>query len=344
MKRILILISLFTLIFTLTYADYGRAFENVISMKTKNVGEKRIPYTLYKIAKTKEYAGMNNWIKENFSDDPSENVFCLPETRIDMQIKGKQAIAFKTWEYNNYVQNILMDNGKYLLLYATPHGTYNPDGEVTFKKLLGITLPITEYTYLSEDEAEGTEENVLTTAEEKKEKAEDVCDVNDVHIAAVSYGTKVGSFDGVTAYSNGSTSYYSGISNYYNGYRTGIKWQCCEYADRYFYAKKGKKITGGNANTYCSNASSKGLSRAWNNSTNKPWVGDIMASNGGPYGHVAIVREVGSNYIKVIHQNWSNSTSDESKTLPMTVTEKNGVKYYNVGNFSSSYPVTCWLW
>jgi surface antigen len=150
----------------------------------------------------------------------------------------------------------------------------------------------------------------------------------------------VGSYRGVNAYSNGSTGYYSGKSNYYNGYRTGIKWQCVEYADRFFKAIFNRQITGGNANTYYSNASAKGLNRAPNGGTNGPRPGNILCSAGGSYGHVAIIREVGPNYIKVIQQNWSNSSSDNSKTLAMTVS--NGK--YTVSGFSSSYPVQGWLW
>ena len=161
---------------------------------------------------------------------------------------------------------------------------------------------------------------------------------------ADSFGTKVGSYAGVSAYSNGTVSYYSGQNNYYNGYRTGVNWQCVEYVNRFFKAIFGRQITGGNANTYYANASSKGLGRAANGGTNKPQTGNLICSNGSSYGHCAIVREVGSNYLKVIQQNWSNSSSDNSKTLSMSVKSSGGKNYYSVSPFSSSYPVVGWMW
>lgn len=56
------------------------------------------------------------------------------------------------------------------------------------------------------------------------------------------------------------------------------------------------------------------------------------------------MREVGSNYVKVIQQNWYNDSNDNDMKLSMSVTTKKGQKYYSVSVFSSSYPVVGWLW
>lgn len=150
----------------------------------------------------------------------------------------------------------------------------------------------------------------------------------------VAWGTALGSYNGVTAYSNGSVSYVGPYGTY------GYQYQCVEYINRYYVQALGwKNMRGmGNANAYCSNTASTGLKVYLNNGTTGPKTGDILVSKGGSYGHVAIVREVGTTYVKVIEQNWCNCSSDANTQIAMTVS---GGKY-NVSGFSSSYPVACW--
>jgi hypothetical protein len=155
------------------------------------------------------------------------------------------------------------------------------------------------------------------------------------------FGNVVGTLNGITAYSNGTT---GTVSNQYS--TVGMKWQCVEYANRYFYqrfAHKNLKGTG-NAKDYFGTAAAKDLVPYSNGvSTTAPAVGDMLASNGngavGNYGHLAIIREVGANYVKVIHQNWSNSAADNSLQLSMSLV--NGK--YTISNFGASLPVTGWL-
>lgn len=168
---------------------------------------------------------------------------------------------------------------------------------------------------------------------------------------AASYNTYLGSFNNIYVYSNGTPGYVSGKTNSVNGYITGYKWQCVEFVNRYFWLKFGKKISGGNANTYYANASGKGLNRAANGGTNKPQVGNILTSNGGSYGHVAIIRSVpttsstGTYTMYVSQQNFTESTQDVSYPISMKVTKDSVGKYhYTVSGFSSSYPVQGWMW
>ena len=155
------------------------------------------------------------------------------------------------------------------------------------------------------------------------------------------YGNVVGTFDNVSAYSNGSVSNVSNEYNYYNSTNTGMKWQCVEYVNRYYLAKFNKniRVAGHNAIDYFPNAQSHGLTAIPNNGSQAPKVGDIVCSNGGSYGHTAIIREVGSNYVKVIQQNWYNNSNDNS--VQLTYSNQNGV--HSIGNFSASYPVVGWL-
>lgn len=142
------------------------------------------------------------------------------------------------------------------------------------------------------------------------------------HARADTFGTAVGTYNGVTAYSNGSSSpnYFSNQLNTVNGYVTGYKWQCVEFTTRYYWQVYGLKIGGlGNANNWFANASGKGLKSYDNGGTVAPQAGDVLCSNYGP-GHVSIVREVGSTYIVVVQQNWYCDSRDNAMKIPMTVT------------------------
>jgi surface antigen len=153
------------------------------------------------------------------------------------------------------------------------------------------------------------------------------------------FGTYIGSFNSVNAYSNRVMGYLSYEYNYLNGTFTGMKWQCVEYVQRYYLQIYGMNIQPfmRNADSFYSNASGAGLLSYPNGGSVAPQVGDIICSNGGNSGHVAIVREVGSNYINVIHQNWSNSSSDNSDTI-----SRNG-NTVNPFNLYSGYPIVGWL-
>lgn len=306
---------------------------NAVTTITQTVGEDQIPVTITTFS---EFGTLQEWVDKSYSTDKSSPVHYLPETLISTSINGVTGLAFKTFEYQGYVQHLVFRLDDNLILISTPHGEFNPDGSVVFQEILGFTLPNTGFSNLSEVDRD-FQENAEAQHDDFDQLNRDVAQQS---YSSSSFGSKVGSFNGVTAYSNGSTSYVSKQYNTYNGYQTGMKWQCVEYVNRYFWAKFGRKIAGGNANTYYSNASSKGLKRAANGSSDKPQPGNILCSAGGPHGHVAIITKVGKDYVEVIHQNWSNSSSDNRKRLSMKV--KNGK--YTISGFSSSYPIQGWLW
>ncbi len=157
-------------------------------------------------------------------------------------------------------------------------------------------------------------------------------------VYADNWGTLLGDFNGVNVYSNGSTSYYDDTANnYHNNIYTGKKWQCVEFVNRYFVSTYGidfRQYTNlgiGHANTYYNaSANIPGVTTHANGSV-APQVGDLLCSNNGDNGHVAIVREVGSTYIKVTHQNWTNTDNDLDTELP-----RNG---NTIGEFGSGYHV-----
>ena len=82
-----------------------------------------------------------------------------------------------------------------------------------------------------------------------------------VETSGLSFGTQVGEYNGVIGYSNYDNDYVSDDYNYVDGYNTGMKWQCVEYVNRYYYVIYGQKIRipGTNADEYYDTASDRGL-------------------------------------------------------------------------------------
>jgi surface antigen len=116
------------------------------------------------------------------------------------------------------------------------------------------------------------------------------------------YGANLGSVNGANVYCNGT-------SNLSSGY-----YQCTEFCNRYYSQVYGLNIIntgsqGGNANTWYGNASAKGLVAYANGGTVEPRPGDILCMSGGSqgYGHVAIIIQVTSSFIKIAHQNSGTS-------------------------------------
>jgi len=82
-----------------------------------------------------------------------------------------------------------------------------------------------------------------------------------VETSGLSFGTQVGEYNGVIGYSNYDDDYVSDDYNYVDGYNTGMKWQCVEYVNLYYYVIYGQKIRiqGTNADEYYDAASDRGL-------------------------------------------------------------------------------------
>lgn len=164
------------------------------------------------------------------------------------------------------------------------------------------------------------------------------------------YGTLLGKVNGVEVYSNGcldpSTAACGGHPDTYNtnnagGYNTGLMWQCVELVNRYFLQQYGLQIrvAGENANQYYKNASARGLLRYPNAGAESPRVGDILVSEVGKYGHVAIVSKVTTDTVYYAQQNFNEGPADLESTLKLTQQGGN----YTLANFSPSYPIVGWV-
>jgi surface antigen len=116
-------------------------------------------------------------------------------------------------------------------------------------------------------------------------------------------GAVMGTVNGVEVRSSGTNS-----NGLINQNLTSVN-QCTTFCNRYYSQVYGINIInpnttqGGHANTWFNNASAKGLLAYANNGSIAPRIGDILCFSGGGLGHVAIITEVGSNQVKIAHQN-----------------------------------------
>lgn len=314
-----------------------------VSMATKLVGNDKVPCSIYTIRKTPEMGDMLSWLKNNYTSDQSSQVFYFPQTLFYLSVGHDNALAFKTWEHMDFIQNMLVDAGDSLTLYSTPHGKYNPDGAVVFGKFFPDNVPAIPKADVKAPELRNQPEDAVETEEPESDLRKSISGKR-ASCSKCASNVVVGQVNGVSAYSNGQFSGTGGVCglNYVSGYCTGYKWQCVEYVNRYFFNKFNKKISGGNANTYYPNASSKGLNRASNGGTDKPQPGNILCSANGGYGHVAMVKAVDDKYVTVVDQNWTCGNSE--RKLALKITTKSGKKYYTVNGFSGTYQVQGWLW
>ncbi len=135
-------------------------------------------------------------------------------------------------------------------------------------------------------------------------------------------GDKIDSLNGVYVYFNGGMNNVSGRNMTKDGYNLGLKFQCVEFVKRYYYQHLNHKMPnswGHAVDFYKASVSDNGINsdRALvqfkNPSVSKPMVNDILVFNsweGNPYGHVAIISEVGSDYIEIVQQNVDKNTRE----------------------------------
>jgi hypothetical protein len=131
-------------------------------------------------------------------------------------------------------------------------------------------------------------------------------------------GRVLDSYKGVPVYDNGLLFFRSYGKNYApDGYYFGQKWQCVEFAKRFYYEAGHHKMPDvmGHAKSFFDENlpdgainSRRGLVQYRNGSTNKPCADDLLVFTDTKFGHVAIVTEVGSNSLQVIQQNILSGT------------------------------------
>ena len=142
-------------------------------------------------------------------------------------------------------------------------------------------------------------------------------------------GDEIGQLEGVSIYYNdGFSSCETGRHWSVDKYSYGMKWQCVEFVRRFYkdFFEHEMPNRYGNAIDYFnpkikagSINQDRGLVQFYNGSTEKPEVYDLLVCNMPPiYGHVAIISEVGKNYIVIAQQNSS------SPFVRLPLNEENG--------------------
>ena len=124
------------------------------------------------------------------------------------------------------------------------------------------------------------------------------------------FGTIVGTFHGVPAYSNRKNGTKKSRGNYVN---TGIKWQCVEYARRYLQTTRGITFSNVKGAFEIPRAKFTTLDGDSVKKTNDLKVGSLVIwpkkyKHNAPYGHVAVVSKIQPNGIYVAEQNYNDKT------------------------------------
>jgi glutathionylspermidine amidase/synthetase len=127
------------------------------------------------------------------------------------------------------------------------------------------------------------------------------------------FGTIIGTFNGVSAYSNQKGQTNCSDANYFNGVYTGIKWQCVEYARRYLQTIRGITFDDVDFAFEIPRAKFTTLNGIGIKKTNDLEVGGLIVwpkyyKNNAPDGHVAVISAVQSNGIYVVEQNYDDET------------------------------------
>ena len=114
---------------------------------------------------------------------------------------------------------------------------------------------------------------------------------------------------GVVAYINKGPN--KGEKNYVNGQYTGLKWECVEYARRWFIQVRGitfEDVATAEDLWKLKTAKAKSKKIAFTNGKGIPPVGALLIyrkTNKAPYGHVAVVVKVNRVTVDIAEQNYS---------------------------------------
>lgn len=119
----------------------------------------------------------------------------------------------------------------------------------------------------------------------------------------------IGDLNGLTIYGPGDNTVHS----HTNGYRYGLKWQCVEFVKRYYKLHLDHEMPNvwGHAIDYYDPKIKDGemnkarkLVQFKNGTSSPPAVNDLLVLDWAPpWGHVAIISEVGEDYVEIAQQN-----------------------------------------
>jgi hypothetical protein len=151
--------------------------------------------------------------------------------------------------------------------------------------------------------------------------------------AKIAAGIEMGSLDSIPIYFNNSDTgnlgrhYFQDDSKEYD---YGLKWQCVEFARRYYHDVLGIKFTTkGHAREYFEDASGHGLTAFENGSTEKPKYQDLFVAKYGSTGHIAVISEVTDTTVTIAQQNVGMIPI---QTFALSKEIKEGKTYWTIKN------------
>lgn len=136
----------------------------------------------------------------------------------------------------------------------------------------------------------------------------------------------------VPAYSNGDDDYFSGQPNHLHGVFTGYRWQCVEFARRWLLIRKTAIFRNiGSASDIwhdlthverVTDGKKFPLIAHPNGSSERPKRGTLLIyarCRDLPFGHVAIITDVGSDFVRIAEQNYRfhRWTSDYARQISL---------------------------
>jgi len=137
-------------------------------------------------------------------------------------------------------------------------------------------------------------------------------------------GPKVGdiidSYNGVDVHFNGKVFNVQGRNVASDGYNLGLRYQCVEFAKRYYYQHYNHRMpnTYGHAKDFFDESlgdvgfnTARGLIQFRNTRRYMPETGDLIIygpTKKNPYGHMGIITWVGVDQVEMIQQNWGKKT------------------------------------
>ena len=131
----------------------------------------------------------------------------------------------------------------------------------------------------------------------------------------VTKGTIIDSYKGVKVYYNGNVSHVNDRNKTKDGYNLGLKYQCVEFAKRFFYERYNHKMPDsyGHAKDFYNTKYKHGsinternMYQYKNKGSEKPKVNDLIVigpTKSNTFGHLVIVTKVYKNEISFIQQN-----------------------------------------
>jgi surface antigen len=155
-----------------------------------------------------------------------------------------------------------------------------------------------------------------------------------------SIGDQIDQLDGVAVYYNGAAFKSTfGRNRTPDGYNLGLKYQCVEFVKRYYYEHYNHKMpnASGNAKDFFDRSlndveynKKRDLMQYRNTRENPPKKGDLLVYGGyygNPFGHVAIISEVGQDYVEIVQQNMGSKSRERLKLVKYEA-------YYTVADYN----------